>query len=179
MNRIRIIINSLILFILVSCCTINGNKICPEYRGVNPQVAPIVDQWLLLAKEHGLKFNKTITVGFKNIKEHGVVGLSNYGIGFREINLDMKYWNNSTSISRTILLYHELTHSYCNRGHDYGNGKKYKDAKEITEDPKKDDGFFQDECPLTIMFPVVLDDSCFMSHYQEYIDEMFNRCEEW
>jgi hypothetical protein len=170
----------LTLMALLSCCIVNINrtdKLWPEYHGVDPKAAPIVDQWLSLAKDHGIAFDNTVTIGFKDINKGLTVGLSNLRIDFREIDLDKNFWDSSSLTIRRILLYHELCHSYCYRLHDYEKFKSYPEAEELKTAPRKGPGYFEDSCPTSLMFPIVIGESCFLSHYQHYIDEMFERCD--
>ena len=159
MNLIKIAIGCLSLCILVSC-TINlmNTRLTPDYPGVDAEIAPYVDQWLILAKEYGLKFNHGVTVGFRDINKGYIVGQCNYGMAFREIDIDRKFWERSSDMSRTILVYHELSHCYCDRDHD----KMSKGG-----------------CPTSLMYPEVITDICFLYHYQEYIDELFSVCKEY
>jgi hypothetical protein len=72
-------------------------------------------------------------------------------------------------------VYHELSHCACGRDHDH-DGKKYGDGTEDRKDPKRADEFWNDGCPKSIMFPFIIEDSCTLSHYDQYIDEMFEKC---
>jgi hypothetical protein len=146
----------------------------PHYSGVDPKMSKIVNEYLYLAAQHGLKFDTEVTVGFTNINEGSVIGLCHYGSGFREIDVDSGYWEEATNTSRTALLYHELTHCYCGRDHDFGKDNKY----DGVNDSRKE-GRFDDNCPLSLMFPRILPDWCTRKHYAQYTEEMFDRCEEY
>lgn len=173
----RIIINIALLVVLVSCCTINlthTSKRAPEYKGVDPKAAPYVDMWLELAKQHGLKFNHTATVGFKDINWGRAIGLTNYGPNFREIDLDTQYWSRATTTTKTILVWHESCHAYCDRDHDYDKDRPYKKDEEPVGP-----GYFKDRCPVSIMTPQITSDTCFNTHYKAYVEDMLSRCDEW
>jgi hypothetical protein len=173
---------------LMACCTITiGTKrLVPKYKGVDPEVAPYVVQWLDMARDHGIKFDREVSIGFSDLNPSflnlgpSIVGVCNYGLGFNEIDMDKFYWINSTSIGKMAVLYHELSHCYCNRAHDYVVGnevKQYGDDEKSRKDPKKKDGFFDDNCPISLMYPMVTEKECFLAHYQEYMDEMFRECD--
>lgn len=150
----------------------------PRYFSVDPQIKPFVQQYMQLAKERGIKFNHNVNIGFRSINRGQVAGQCHYGLFFREIDVDTKYWDYFSDISATALLYHELSHCYCGRSHDYGQNKEYgDDADKARKNPKISDGFFVDGCPKSLMFPEIVSDSCFMIHYGEYVDEMFKDCE--
>lgn len=180
MRILKAIVYGLLLGGLVSCAIVlNDLKLTPEYTGVDHDIAPYVNEWLELAKMDGLKFHNTVTIGFKDINQGNVIGICYYGMSFREIDIDRGYWRISSSMSKMALVYHELSHCYCDRDHDYGAGKLYGDGMEATKDPNKRDGFFGDGCPKSLMFPVAAGDYCTLMHYQDYINEMFERCDEY
>lgn len=155
--------------------------------GVDPKVQKMVDEYFWLSTQNHIHFYNKVTVGFKNINEGYVVGLCTYGGLFREIDVDINYWNHSTSTSKMTLLFHELTHCYCGRPHDYGRHLKYPESAatklikliewKIAGGPRP--GYRKDGCPISIMHPVVLSDGCMMEHYAEYTKEMFLRCDPW
>lgn len=163
---------------LIQCSSLD--KIAPEYRGVDPSVQHFVKEYKELAKMQGITFKNEVTIGFKDIKDNSVIGLTTYGLGFREIDLDKKYWSKSTEMTKRALIFHELTHAYCTRGHDFGGGEKYPEFEDWKgHEPRK--GHYQDGtgCALSIMYPVVLDDFCMLTHYTDYMQEMFVRCEKY
>lgn len=167
---------------LEACCTINSFYIYPwpKYKGIVPEALPYVTEWKSLAKDRGLIFPDNVTIGFDNIKEGGIIGYCAYGSNFREITLDRNQWNGYDEISKMSLLFHELNHCYCGRGHDYvinGSKKEYGNNESSRKDPKKKDGFFKDGCPISLMFPIIAEDECSLFHYQDYIDEMFKDCD--
>ena len=160
-------------------------KIAPEHKGVDKAFVSYVEEYKRLAKINGVTFKKDVTIGFSSLKgedkkgskEH-IVGLTTYGAGWREIDIDELYWKKTSEIKHFTLLMHELTHAYCDRNHDFGNGTLYVDPK--TGKPSKESykGHYKDKlkCPTSVMFPLVLEDDCVIMHYDDYVKEMFNRC---
>jgi hypothetical protein len=177
----------LLLFCFTSCSASIPVKIAPEYKGVDPRAQNIVSEYLELSRLNHIIFHNPVTVGFKNIQHGDVVGVCHYGGYFREIDVDINYWNNSTTLSHLALLYHELTHCYCTRDHDYGKEKKYPEteAARIVQaiqwkvNGGERPGHWDDGCPVSLMYPIVVDDDCMQAHYAEYTQEMFDRCEAW
>lgn len=174
------------IFLVSSCATVNIGKVAPEYDGIDKRVNYIVKEYEELAKIQGIRFYNPVTIGFKKINRDNIVGVCTYGITFREIDIDEDYWQRASETSKFILLFHELTHCLCNRGHDFAKNKKYpeKTIDKITEEvfqklTKIKNGYFDDGCPTSLMYPSVLDDDCTHAHYQEYIAEMFKRCRPW
>lgn len=178
----RFFLSFFVFFILVSCVT-HPSKPYPEYPGVDKQIKPIVDLYLRLSARKHIVFHHVITIGFKKIKNTSIIGETHYGHTWREIDIDEDFWNNSTAVSKITLVLHELTHGYCYRMHDYGDGKEYPNAlrlylhEVINLIIKYDEnGMLEDGCPASIMFPIVLSDYCMTAHNKFYLDEMFERC---
>lgn len=169
-----VFINLLTSIYIISCAT-NGAKWSPEYDGVDPRLQKYVDEYKKLAAIQGIKFKKNVTIGFKKINSDIVVGLCTYGNKWREIDIDINYWNSITSISKVVLMYHEASHCYCGRVHDYDDNKLYPEAKD-TRNMKQKSGMYDDSCPLSLLYPIVVSDDCFKTHYNNYIKEMFLRC---
>ncbi len=155
-------------------------KVSPVFENDTPnkEVAVIVEAWKTLSRRNHLEFSETVTIGFSKIQKSNVIGTCSYGYGWREIDIDTEYWNNASWLSKVNLVYHELTHCYCFRDHDYSDGKKYKDSfwgRIFNTDDA--DGFLPDGCAKSIMHPSIQDDACFEKHYKHYVKEMFNRCD--
>jgi hypothetical protein len=173
MNYYRILLNFLFLALFTSCCTwYISRRVVPNYTGVDPEIQPYVNDWMHLADERGIKFNNSVSIGFDSINRKETIGICNYGVGFREIDIDELYWSQANIISKKTLVFHELVHCYCNRNHDYGDGVEYQ------RDSNNLDGFFiDDNCPISIMYPIIVSNACFIIHYDSYVEEMFSRCE--
>lgn len=104
-----------------------------------------------------------------------------YGGFWREIDIDIDFWNRATPTSKLALMFHELAHCYCTRGHDFADGTEYPEPKfmdffsKCTTEP----GYYPDGCPLSIMHPIIIEDTCVANHYNDYVNELFNRCDPW
>lgn len=183
------------LISVLASCSQPGTKETAKERPsfstkiTDPEVELIVEEYLALSTQYNKKFNHTVSIGFSDIKRGDVIGTCTYGSNFREVDLDTLFWDNATWLSKVALIYHELTHCYCGRDHDFGSGTMYPDRslKAIIQaflnkqplTPLKPAGYFGDSCPLSNMHPVMIGDSCFYKHYSYYVKEMFNRCKEW
>jgi hypothetical protein len=184
---VNYLITLLALATLCSCCSGPKLKTHPEYKGVDPTLKPYVDEYLGLSTRKNIKFFHDVTVGFKKINYGNVVGICNYGLNWREIDVDSDFWNNATSASKLAMLFHELTHCYCTRGHDYGKNLDYPEtegariarALQWQQEGGPRPGYWDDGCPTSLTYPVVVDDNCLYAHYNQYIDEMFDRCRSW
>jgi hypothetical protein len=184
MDKIGVLINwALVGIFLLTLSAFSSSRIVAKYKGIDGEFANFNNEYRYLAKTHGILLDNQINIGFSeidqkrfNLKTGRVIGMCIYGATFREIEIDKEYWDNASETTRMVLIYHELTHCACGRDHDY-NRKPYGDGTENKRDPKNINGYFKDGCPRSVMFPFILEDSCTLSHYDQYIDEMFDRCE--
>lgn len=184
--RVYLVIAVVMLTVLAShSCSDTHQKKAPEFHGVDPQLQKIVDEYLSLSTQNNITFENQVTLGIKTIdikSAPGAVGVCNYGRKWREIEVDKDFWETATKATKYALLFHELTHCYCGRDHDYGDEKPYKSVDELREEndkgiPHEGGGFYDDNCPTSLMYPMVVDDECMKVHYREYFKEMFKRCE--
>ena len=162
MSLKRLCLNFIILAYFAACCTIDigARRMSPRYKGVDPELTNYVNDYTSLAKQSGIVFTHKVTIGFTDIKDDYIIGLTNYGLGFREIDIDRQYWKGSSTMTRRILMYHELSHAYCYREHDFGEDRPYGEAKENRKNNHKGEGFFKDGCPISIMYPIIIEDDC-------------------
>lgn len=176
-----------LLWLLISC---GGEyvKIKPDHTGIDPKIVNYHRYFIDLAKKQGIEFKKPISIGFKDLKG-STVGMCTYGISFREIDIDINFWNNSSEATKIILFFHEMTHCYCSRGHSYGSKAEHNYPEDFVSNmiydikrhyfKQKNTGFFDDNCPTSIMYPVILSDKCIFNHYEYYLKEMLNKCFPW
>lgn len=170
--------------LVASCSTTLLSKRHPDYVGVDPKAKSANDEFLWLSTQKHIVFKNKVTIGFKNIGHPPIIGLCNYGIWFREIDLDIQFWEKATNTTRMALVFHELSHCYCDRDHDHDNHIKYEINQLMSlfnrwRKNKPLSGYWSDGCPTSLMSPVITDDACILSHYREYIDEMFYDCKPW
>jgi len=149
-----------------------------------------------LAVVRGIVFNRDVTMGFANTQSDasgGVIGICTYGHRWREIDIDEKFFKSRGYLQTKALIFHELTHCYCNRNHTYGSKtriqypdgifekiiEKLRTEIDETEIPETERPYFEDGCARTLMHPVVVSSTCMFNHYDHYVDEMFNNCRVW
>lgn len=192
-NLLKIVIGS-VLLIAVSCSTFRGttkvvSKKGPEYNGVDLAIKPYVDEFLDISKRNNITFTNKVTVGVKRINTGAVIGLcTTKGTEWREIDIDYNFFVNSPEIRRKALIFHELIHCYCTRGHDHSGGTDYPSintlklfvervGQSIPWCLEKSSGYFDDGCASSIMHPYIQELGCLQTHWDEYMKEMFDRCE--
>lgn len=172
---------------LTSCSTVGIDKILPEYKGIDPAFLSLTRQYVEIAHEKGIHFSRPVTIGLTKIKRGNTIGLCHYLLGAREIDIDRNFWAHASPVERETLLWHELTHCFCDRDHDFGKGQNYPEVKLQTVVKHEinrltctaEVGYLEDGCPKSIMHPVILDEGCMTEHYSYYINEMFDRCDPW
>lgn len=155
----------------------------------DPELRGIVTEYFRLSKRNNITFTSTIHMSIEDIGRDRVIGLCGFGIMYRKIMFDKSYWEESTYLSKVSTVYHEMTHCYCGRTHDFEEGKEYPDMSlkstikrffgKYVYSPLKPEGFMDDGCPSSIMLPYSFSDKCFKDHYDFYTKEMFNRCDPW
>jgi hypothetical protein len=185
-DRLLLVFIGLLSFITLVSCATNCSKMTPEYKGVDPRVQSLVNEYKDLAKIQGITFKNEVTIGFKKLNCGNAVGITYYGWGWREIDIDSSYYYSSTETTKLTLLFHELDHAYCGRKHDY-NGVLYpatpearlEQAKEWSKTGGPKPGRYDDGCSKSFMYPVVLSDDCVLAHYNDYVIEMFKNCSSW
>lgn len=180
------------LIITISCSTVSikdqikSSPVFPE-KIEDPVLKQIVDEFFDLSKRNNIVFKEKVTIGFSDIKKDKIIGTCTYGNNFREIDLDIGFWDRSDWFSKLALVYHEMAHCYCYRRHDFDKGEPYPEGvlgilidygivrQPLT--PLLTPGYLYDNCPKSIMHPTILDSECFQKHYSHYVKEMFARCE--
>ena len=172
-----------LVFLLASCITVDVD-VGTKDKGVDIRADSLYREYMKLSTDKHIVFKKKVSVVFGHLDKIGAVGVCERGETYRKIEVDINYWNKTTKTKQMILLFHELNHCYCGRNHDYGNGIPYPEAAATAANTPftiigrdmEDKGFFDDGCPVSLMYPQILKDSCTRAHYSEYIEEMFKRC---
>jgi hypothetical protein len=133
-----------------------------------------------IIKERDLR---DVTIQFKSLKfddkEGGVIGdcvSIAHTVPF-VIDLEPRYWNEASEVSRKALIYHELGHCACGRPHtvekpwDWLNDLFSKIGVYAVHAHR-----FLDGCPDSLMNWLVPERLCLFVHQQEYRKEMFTLC---
>lgn len=179
LNRVFTI--TLLAVVFLSCATITTHF--PKMNDkVDEEAVSLVNEYKQLAEIMHIKLNSKIGVHFAKIEEPLVIGLCYRAPFFRQIELDTAFWHQADSNQRLALIFHELTHCYCGRNHDYKGGSYPESDREKAKEQevwiknKSRPGYWDDSCPISLMSPVIVDSVCVQLHYNEYIQEMFDRC---
>jgi len=93
------------------------------------------------------------------------------------IYLDIKTWKGYSKLQKEVLLFHELGHCVCDLDHEHFHGVYPEDpVVPKNEIEKIKAGFLEDGCPVSIMHPRVLSNSCYKKHRTFYRYELNVRC---
>lgn len=181
-----IAIFTIILIFNITISTFDMVTFTPKFTEdpKNQEISDIIKEYHTLAQSHGILFKNTVSIGIANIDKSVAIGTCFYGPNFREITIDRDFFHSAPYLEKKSLVFHELTHCYCDRSHDFDEGTRYPDASLgymfesmfYTKTHNKHDGYLPDLCPKSIMRPQIVKEYCFQKHHDWYIKEMFNRC---
>lgn len=177
MNRIaKVLLLLIVLGTWVSCC----NLPVPTSPKDKKEEFDKYSQMFISSLRPRLNgaYLENIKVSFYKIGSNSVGLCRSGGIGAREVVFDPDYWDNSSKTKRLSTVFHELAHCVCNLGHTWDGGV-YPEASSngIPHTGLAKDGFFEDLCPVSVVFPYVVDDECARKHWGEYIKDLYKRCE--
>lgn len=160
-----------------------------KMQAYKQELTVIIREYFELSRRNNVEFSNKVGFRFENIDRKNVLAMCSYGLLSRRISLDIHYWEEATWNAKISTVYHEMTHCYCGRAHDFDEGKDYPDTTFLSvlkqyfgkyiASPLKPEGFLDDNCPKSIMYPYSFSDQCFQTHYAYYVKEMFNRCDPW
>jgi hypothetical protein len=138
------------------------------------------DHYILLSKRKNLEFSDTVPLKLRPIPKNDWLGFCDPNQPMRSVTINSNKWDKLSSTTKITLVFHELTHCYCDRSHNYNEEESYEDDADIflvdSQLLANEPGYFEDGCPTTIMHPFILSDACMENHYDHYIDEMFDGC---
>ena len=126
----------------------------PHHEDPNVQAPEEVIAYIERFEVAGSLTVLSLLVKFQTLKAP-TVGECVRGGGMPLIYLDPDFWDNSYDWKREQLMFHELGHCILDRPHT---------------DQKLEDG-----CPISIMDPYVIGESCYLSHRNYYFEELFNQ----
>ena len=171
---------SIVVFIfslMVGCCSTTPNPLS------NNESHEEFDKYLkLFENDMGSRVTpanmKKTSIRFGSL-DGSAVGLCVYipVWGHSMITVDKSVWENYGEFQKKNLIYHELGHCICGLGHSWEFGGYAEAGSDgVFQSFSRDDGFFEDGCPLSGMFPYVMDEDCAKKHWDDYTKDLYNRC---
>lgn len=174
--------NLLLLMVFLAACAAVSQKEDggQEFRDVDSEFAPYLQDFIETTfPYYDQEALDTLTVGRRDIDEGSVVGFCKIFTtnGGREIVIDKGFWENQSEATKEALMLHEFAHCLCKLEHQHfeGNYEKKQNLSR-TRGEKLKDGFFPDNCPVSILYPTVVSDRCFERHKEHYKYEVRIRC---
>lgn len=170
----KVIILMLILALVGRCSHKQKNKDIPAH-----ELDGYIDSFVrdMSGKVPTTSRNK-MSMKFSDL-EGNTVGLCTYTdvFGHTRVEFDRKAWNNYSKMERLELAYHEFSHALCNLPHSWEGGIYPEASKSgIKSSGLAEDGYYDDFCPVSIMHPYTIEDSCLKKHWGEYIKDLRDRC---
>jgi hypothetical protein len=178
MNKNKKLSAGLILFsLIVGCCSTTPSSIDNDEHNV--EFSKYLESF---KKDMGSRVKtsdlKKTSIRFGNLKSPEV-GLCAYIPiwGHSVITIDRNTWLKYSELERMDLIYHELGHCVCGLGHGWEFGA-YPEARleNIITSYSCDDGFFEDGCPMSLMYPYIMNKDCTKKHWADYTKDLYNRC---
>lgn len=174
----KLVINIIVLaYLLVSCASI---KKPIRIKNTNPAGEEIVkytkDFENIVKKAIPKSQIDTVDIVMGDI-EGPAVGVCTYTFPRTRITLDRTYWKTASELDRESLMLHELTHCVCSVGHVFFTGTyPEKPSKPMFSSDYLLNGYLEDGCPSTIMYPYTLDEGCYKKHREHYRFEIRLQC---
>jgi hypothetical protein len=142
----------------------------------------VLDFWI----DSGDKVSKDVIdkviLGTKDLSaydEGDTIGLCYLGLLNKnpdKIEIDKTFWGKANFYQKRGLIYHELGHCVCKRGHPVIKKSTFLDF--LTWIGIKNNRYSLDDgCPKTIMNPSLLPISCLEGHWSYYVKELFESCD--
>ena len=169
----------IVLLLLAACCTVNIDRM--NIKGVDKRAQSLYNEYKRLGEQQHVKFTREVPVGFTSSLPRGIVAECFMGPDKRQVLISEEQWDTLTRTERLETIFHELTHCFCERMHDYKGIPYPKTGGNVAFYTDSNVSMFygEDGCPKSIMFPYVIDRKCTLAHYSDYVKEMFDNCTPW
>lgn len=120
MNLKSFLILSLFSVFAISCAK-DQNIINSQYPNVDPELWSIYSTFEFEASKRGFDIDLNalnISGDIEEIHQENVAGSCKYGSHIdNEVTIDLSFWNNSTSLYKEFVVFHELGHCVLLRDH--------------------------------------------------------------
>lgn len=175
MTKCSKLLGYIAIFMTISCANLNNDNIrfAPIHNGINKELSQHIRTFMNKNAKYSKIWKKyQLTAGFYSFSGSTAGACYNFGPKIREISIDPDTWDILSPAERWALIYHELVHCLCNRGHTYRGGIYRNFKKNKTEFA----GYFSDGCATSIMHPQMQTKYCILKHKDHYLQEMMEDC---
>lgn len=176
----RIFIRNLSILVLlfsVNACA----SFHKEETVVDPTFNDFVTEFKHISKKTDKRHYEDLSIVFSEKDMGDAIGTCYESIFYSKIEISKDFWTYSNYIDKQALIYHELGHCVCNLGHtDISNSGAwyeriiYKIKYWMFGDEEK----FKDGCPISWMNSNIVSSDCSYRHFDEYIADIKNRCQQ-
>lgn len=171
-----------LLLFLVSCST-GAQQLRPR---LDEELRPYKEDFIKLVNNPKLDGHFKVTeMFFEDLKTEktSIIGrCNNFDITYSIITIDPGYWRRASPTGRQFTAYHELAHCVCYSPHtqpsiSQGGILGFLEELAFAIGIFKKKGFLPDGCPVSIMHPSEFSESCMLTHYNYYMQELKKRCQ--
>ena len=173
MSVLRVLLGGIIGLFIVSFFHLKEGTI-------DPRLLPIVSEFFYL-KNGSMEIDRSLTVKIGKLEKPEWIGLCEYGLFGNTVTISEKEFNENTEFQLHSTIFHELGHGVLDRGHyppeslsDVTSFKYlmlYLKIKVGVTVPSH----MPDGCPVSVMYPYSFSDYCYLKHFQEYAEELFDK----
>lgn len=166
--------------IILIFCVVVSSSVLPQKSSIDPRLLPIVSEFFFM-KNGNMLIEDGLIVKIGPLKEPSWVGLCEYGIFANTVTISDREYDKNEPLQLHSTVMHELGHAVLNRGHyppetlaDVTSFKYlmlYLKIKAGGTVPSHREDF----CPISIMYPYSFSDYCYLKHFQEYMEELFDK----
>lgn len=170
--------------LILTLCLNTGSCASNEIEGVHPAFDDYVDDFekILPKYSEDVRRLRIGFVDFPRVKDEAyTIGRCNLSITFNHtVTIDNTYWKGSTPTGKYFTMLHEFGHCVCYMSHTEPTsglmGKLEEFLFKIGLWVKK--GYLEDGCPASIMHPSDFGEECAVRHFNYYIKEFKQSCEQ-
>lgn len=122
-------------------------------------------------------FMDNVNISMADIKG-SPIGLCWPGMRPKLIHIDKTWWAKSSNAQKEALVWHEMAHCICGLDHHHFVNQYPKEWEFASGDRRKrfETGYYIDGCPVSYMYPSVVDDYCAKKYSEAYKYDIFLQC---
>lgn len=164
-----------LLFSLNACASFYQPK-----TEVDPDFKEFITEFKHISSVNEATRYEDMSIVFSKENKGEVIGTCYENIFYKKVEISEDFWMHSNHIDKQALIYHELGHCVCNLKHsDVSNSENwlerifYKVKNWILGYEEN----FEDGCPTSWMNSSLVPSECSYRHFEEYVQDMKNRCQ--
>lgn len=169
-RRFFIVLSCLSMASLLSCST---NGIWPEKKIYEHALRPYVQEFsersgISMANLETIKYSIVFYLSGNSAAQCTIPRVQGMQRSI-QVRFDIFFFTNE--LQRRALMFHEILHCYCGRGHTTLHGSYWKMFGWAHKESKN-----KGNCPTSIMYPTLISTECLEQNWEEYMEEAFSFC---